>query len=553
MASLYETLEFDLLGDHLAGLAASHLGRERALAIHPLSTLDDVAQSMDQITELRDLLDYDQPPPFDEIAELRPILKKCRITGSMLQPEEIAAVLHFIILIRLLANYFRDRRERIPILLQLAGALVALQSLEKNIANCIDASTSEIKNSASSELAHIRKNIDRAHISARKKMESLLKSYGEKGMLQENVISVRNGRLVLVVKDEHRRRVKGLVHDQSATGSSYFIEPLSVVEDNNRLRELQAEEAKEIERISRRLTDDIREHQSPIDLDYNLYGDLDFIYAKARLSKELSAFQPELTDESMISLFQARHPLLLLRMGEKNVVPLDLSLGEKNRTLIISGPNAGGKTVALKTVGLLTLMTSCGLHIPAQPHSRISLLNSIFANIGDQQSLENDLSTFSSHLQALKEIAEKAHEKSLVLIDEIGSGTDPEEGIALAISLLERLTTRNVLSIVTTHQSPLKAFAYRTQGVENARRNQECGLAVWGSAPKEKGTVVSTREDNCSSERSSGSSPSGRFPTSVVARRRRVIPRTAFRPGSSPSLGGTAGQTRSDRPRARAR
>lgn len=434
--------------------------------MQPATTLAEIEKSQTLITEFRSLVDYDQSPPLDEIADIRPVLRKSRVISSMLQPDELAHLLHFLLIIRRLAAYFADR-SGIPTLKLVTSELMPRKNLEEKIDACIDLVTREVKNSASRELASIRKNIERAHLSARKKMETLQKNYSERGMLQENLISVRNGRLVLVVKDEFRRQVKGLVHDQSATGSSFFIEPLSVVEDNNRIRELQAEEQKEIERILRRLTDDVRAEHAALERNLDLYGDLDFLFAKTRLSQELNAAQPMLCDQPVISLSQAFHPLLFLRMG-KSVIPLDIELGEKNHTLIISGPNAGGKTVALKTVGLLTLMTQCGLHIPAQPHSRIGLLTRIFANIGDQQSLENDLSTFSSHLQALKEIAESADERSLVLIDEIGAGTDPDEGTALAIALLEHLTNRQTLSLVTTHQGSLKAFAFETEGVENA-------------------------------------------------------------------------------------
>ncbi|MBN1559269.1 endonuclease MutS2 [candidate division KSB1 bacterium] len=467
MTSLYETLEFDVLRDHLADLTLSLLGRERVDDMRPFATLADIEKSQTQVSEFRSLLDYDQSPPFDDIVDLRPVMKKSRILNSMLQPDELAYLLRFLILIRRLTAYFSERHERIPTLKLITSELIPLKSLENKIATAIDVETNEVKTNASPELASIRKNIERAHSAVRKKMESLLKIYSASGMLQENLISVRNGRWVLVVKDEFRRKVKGLVHDQSATGSSFFIEPLTVVDDNNRIRELQTEEQKEIERILRHLTEDIRAEQNAIERNLVLYGDLDFIYAKTRLSQALNAFQPIVCEEPVLALALAFHPLLYLRMG-KDVVPLDIELGEKSHTLIISGPNAGGKTVALKTVGLLVLMTLCGLHIPAQSHSRVGLLTSLFANIGDQQSLENDLSTFSSHLQALKEIAEKADDRSLVLIDEIGSGTDPEEGTALAIALLERLTERRALSIVTTHQSSLKAFAFETVGIDNA-------------------------------------------------------------------------------------
>ncbi len=466
--SLYQTLEFDVLLRRLADLAISPHGRERILNIQPVSELSILKIAHEQTTELRDIMDYDQIPPMDDAGDMFSILKRVRVIGSMLQPDECARVAKFLYTIRQLDTFFKERMEKIPNLAQITSHFVALKSLEQEITKCVDVDTLDIKNSASSELALLRKSIERAQGSARRKMESKLKALSAQGYLQENVISVRNGRLVLVVKDEYRRKVKGLVHDQSATGSSYFIEPLEVVDDNNRIRELQTEEAKEIERILRRLTDSIRAHQQEIENNQHLFAELDTVYAKARLSKLLNAFQPELVEESIVDLVQTRHPLLLLRLGEKHVVPMDVTLGKEIETLIISGPNAGGKTVALKTIGLVTLMGLCGLHIPAQPHSKIGLLSQMFANIGDQQSLENDLSTFSSHLQQLKTIAERADSRSLVLIDEIGSGTDPEEGTGLAIALMERLTRQNCLTVVTTHQSPLKAFAYQTEKVENA-------------------------------------------------------------------------------------
>lgn len=468
MESLYETLEFDVVLDRLADLAVSSLGRERIFNIQPFTELSALHIAHHQITELRDIMDYDQMPPIDDVGDLTAILKKVRVVGGMLQPEECARVARFLYIIRQLSQFFKERQEQNPHLSQITSYLKPQKALEHDIIQCVDVETFEIKNSASAELASLRKSIERAQASARRKMESKLKALSAQGYLQENVISVRNGRLVLVVKDEYRRKVKGLVHDQSATGSSFFIEPLEVVDDNNRIRELQTEEAKEIERILRRLTDSIRAHQEDIQHNQDLFAELDAVYAKARLSKLLSAFQPELVNDSIVDLAQARHPLLLLRLGERHVVPLDVTLGKDIETLIISGPNAGGKTVALKTIGLVTLMALCGLHIPAQPHSKIGLLSQIFANIGDQQSLENDLSTFSSHVQQLKTIAERADSRSLVLIDEIGSGTDPEEGTGLAIALMERLTQQNCLTVVTTHQSPLKAFAYQTENVENA-------------------------------------------------------------------------------------
>lgn len=468
MNSLIETLEFDQIKARLADSCVSPLGRERAEAVQFFDDPAPLKTALDQTSELRDLYDYDQPPPIEEVADLRAMLKKVHLQGSLLRIDEFVELQRFLYVIRMLNGYFNSRRERIPQLSKITSEFISIESLEKRIGACIDSDRQEVKSSASPALSSIRKNIARTKAAARHKMESRLKSLSEQGMLQENIISVRNDRLVLVIKEEYKRIVKGLVHDRSATGASLFIEPLDVVDDNNRVRELVAEENREIERILIKLTDEVRERQSEINRDCSVFADIDFINAKAMLSRALNGCRPHITDEPVIELAGARHPLLLLRMGENRVVPMDIRLGEETQTFIISGPNAGGKTVALKTVGLLTMMVLCGLHIPAQPHSRIGLLKNIFANIGDQQSLENDLSTFSSHLQGLKIVAERADSASLVLVDEIGSGTDPEEGMALAVSLLEQLTRRHVLTIVTTHQSPLKAFAYETKGAENA-------------------------------------------------------------------------------------
>lgn len=467
MKKLFETLEFDQIIDRLAELAVSTLGRERIFALIPT----DAIQLLDELkktSEMRDLLDYHQPPPLDDVADLRPVLKKARLIGSMLTAEECAHIFIFLAIIRRLRSYFSAAEANLPTLRTVTSGLTPLKTLEDQLFKCIDPSTFEVKDGASPALASVRKNIDRAQTAARRKMESRMKALAGEGWLQENLIAVRNGRMVLVVKDEFKRKVKGLVHDQSSTGSSFFIEPLEVVEDNNRVRELYAEELKEVEKILRALTDDVRAHLAEIDQNLQVYGEIDFIHAKGRFSQLTHGCMPELEDTPIIALRQARHPLLLLRLGYEHVVSLDVSLGEKNHTLIISGPNAGGKTVALKTIGLLALMTMCGLHIPVSPLSRMGKITRFFALIGDQQSLENDLSTFSSHVQQLKTIVDTADESSLVLIDEIGAGTDPEEGSSLAIAFLEHVTALRCLTVVTTHSSPLKAFAYRTPGVENS-------------------------------------------------------------------------------------
>lgn len=468
MDSVFHTLEFDRIRDRLAQHAASVLGAEQTLLLQPIFEQALLRETLTQTTELRDILDYDQAIPIEGFVDIRPVAKKIALAGAVLLPEEFVDLARCLSVVSRLHRFFATRHEKIPSLLKIVTQLHPLPGLEKEIERCIDLQTAEIKDQASPDLARIRRQILSTESLVRKKIEAYLKQLGSQGFLQEHIIAVRNSRLVLVVKDEYKRRVRGLIHGQSASGASVFLEPLDVVEDNNRVQELLGEETREIERILRALTDRARMDNDAIEQNLAAFTLLDFHYAKASFSRNLHATQPEIVPYPIVAIARGRHPLLVLRLGEKYVEPLDITLGAELSSLIISGPNAGGKTVALKTIGLLVCMALSGLHIPAMPNSQIGSITKIFASIGDQQSIENDLSTFSSHLADLKQIHDSADDHSLVLIDEIGSGTDPEEGIALAISLLESLTMRGSLCVVTTHLSPLKAFAYRTKKAENA-------------------------------------------------------------------------------------
>jgi len=461
-------LEFDQIVNRIAELAVSRYGQDRIFALQPLNDMDAIADALTRVSEMCALLEEDSGIPLQDVGDLDAIFKKSKLAGSVLFAEDCVQVYHFAVCIRRLNHYFSTHTASTRLLSTIFSRFQPTKSLEDTLLRCIDPSTFEIKDNASPALASIRKKIATAQTTARRKMESKMRALSAEGILQENLVAVRNGRLVLVVKDEFKRKVKGLVHDQSATGASLFIEPLDVVADNNYIRELMVEESREIEKILRSLTDDIRIHSPLLDGNLEAFGETDFYHAQARFSKLIHGHQPDLVQEPILSLKDARHPLLVLRLGYQLVVPLDLSLGEKFFTMVISGPNAGGKTVALKTVGLLTLMTLCGIHIPVSPQSRIGMIHQIFAVIGDQQSLENDLSTFSSHVQQLAAISSKADQHSLVLIDEITAGTDPDEGSALAIAFLEQMTRRKCLTITTTHSGVLKSFAYRTDGIENA-------------------------------------------------------------------------------------
>ncbi|MDZ7723135.1 MAG: endonuclease MutS2 [candidate division KSB1 bacterium] len=468
MESVVETLEFDHIRRHLAELATMVQGREKAEALLPLKEKQCIDTALDQTSELCDIIKYDKEPPIEGIPDISGILKRAAVEGSLLKEEECVKVAQCVLSSRKITGFFKSRQEKIPTLGKVTNTLIDLSDVEREISRCIDLSTIAVRDNASPELSAIRHEINRARASARKKIESMMSKLAQQGALQENVVAVRNGRHVLVIKEEYKRKVKGLIHDRSASGSSLFIEPLGVLEDNNRIRDLEIREKDEIEKILYKLSYQIHAVHDELGSNVETLGILDFIYAKARLSIKMQANPPEISENPVIHIAQGRHPLLLLRMGSKKVVPMDINLGEQFNTVIISGPNAGGKTVSLKTLGLLTIMALSGLHIPALPHSKIGIMTQIFASIGDEQSLDQDLSTFSSHLTHLKNIALHADKQHLVLIDEIGSGTDPEEGTSLAIALLEHLTQRGALSVVTTHQSPLKAFAYQTEGVENA-------------------------------------------------------------------------------------
>ncbi len=466
--NIFLTLEFDKIIDHLAQLSISLPGKELVLQIHPLSDLAVIGQHLSEVTELKDILDFDDPFPISGIQDIRSALKKARVAGNFLLPEDFSQVAQTFEAARKINEYLRERKEKYPLIAQVSNQIVSFQSIENAIKRCIDISSLEVLDSASPNLNRIRRSIEIQEQRIRKKLDIMVSNLSRKGYLQENLVVVRDGRLVLMVKDEHRHHVKGLIHDQSATGSTLFVEPFETLGFNNQIRSLKLEERREIEKILTNLTDLIRERLPEIQQTVQALARLDFIYAKAKFSQEIKGSQPAINQKNWLEIIKGKHPLLVLRHdSSRPVTPLDLTIGENLNTLVISGPNAGGKTVALKTIGLLSLMAACGLHIPADPSSDIAIFNNIFAAIGDQQSIENDLSTFSSHVANLRDIVDQVSPSDLVLIDEIGAGTDPDEGAALAIAILEQMNSIGSITIVSTHQGALKVFAHETEGVEN--------------------------------------------------------------------------------------
>ncbi|KAA3660531.1 MAG: endonuclease MutS2, partial [Calditrichaeota bacterium] len=369
---------------------------------------------------------------------------------------------------RKVLSFLRSQHERIPHLWQIVKNLQPVKDLESALKKSVDPVSLEILDSASPELRTIRQEIRTAQQKVRQRLERILKSNSIKDMLRDQVISMREGRQVLMVRDEYRRKIKGIVHDQSSSGQTFFIEPVEIVELNNSVRQFETRERIEIERIVFNLCEIARTHLDELIGNYEILIQVDEIRARALYSRDFLCNPCFVTDSGIVHLEIARHPLLLEKYHkQEDVVSLSISLGKKFNTLVISGPNAGGKTVAMKTVGLVVLMTRMGLHVPASADSEIGIWGRLFVDIGDEQSIEDDLSTFTSHMRRLRTMLESSSKNDLVLIDEMGSGTDPDEGTALALASLQALTTRGVLSIVTTHHGALKEYAHSTSGVEN--------------------------------------------------------------------------------------
>jgi DNA mismatch repair protein MutS2 len=413
-------------------------------------------------------MDSGQSFPIGNFLDIGGYLLSAAIEGSYLEPGAFRHIHDVLDLSARIHRFFSKDRSDFPLLQKIAAPLAANPSLTQEISKSIDLKTLEIRDQASPNLATIRRKTAQARERLRRELDALLHRLWRRGMLQEPLITMRQGRWVLPIKETHRHRIKGVLHDKSASGATIFVEPLETLELNNRVRRLESDERHEIEEVLRGLTDLVRANRSALEQNLEVLICLDCIHAMAVTSRELNHHEPALNAHGLLKIKDGRHPLLSLRKDrERSVVPLNLSIGEVFNTLVITGPNAGGKTVALKTVGLLALMVSCGLHVPADPDSQVPLFNRIFAHVGDAQSIEMDLSTFSANIKGIKTIVDEAACGDLVLIDEIGTGTDPHAGAALAMAVMEVLTSRGVLSVVTTHQGSLKAFAHNTPGIAN--------------------------------------------------------------------------------------
>ena len=462
MSELFEksiqTLELPRVLEMLAACAVTDEGKERSLALRPMTDLDDVQRAQEETTAAVKLLVVRGTPAFGGIKPVAASLQRADMGGSLNTREllEIAGVLRA----ARTAGEYGAGEEKTPIS-HLFHALTPNRFLEDTITNSI-VGEDELADSASPELASIRRHMRATEAKVRDILQKLISSNQSK-YLQEAIITIRSDRYVVPVKSEHKNAIPGLVHDVSSSGSTFFIEPMGVVKANNERRELAAKEKKEIERILAELSAQCAAHKEDILEDYQLLVWLDAIFARAKLSVKLECTQPRLSDK-YLRLRGARHPLL----DQKKAVANDLELGDAFDTLVITGPNTGGKTVTLKTMGLLTLMAQCGLHIPARDDSTVRVFSRVLADIGDEQSIAQSLSTFSSHMVNIVGILKEADDSSLILFDELGAGTDPVEGAALAAAIIESARGLGALVAATTHYAELKVYAMTTPGVENA-------------------------------------------------------------------------------------
>lgn len=464
-ARALHTLDYEKVIAQITSFAATPLGKEKVKQLSPLSNLEKVQRSLEATAEGRAVLQYKSDVPFGGIRDIRPYLKRANI-GAVLSPEELLDIASTIAgarrLKRFLLNVTDETDLALPVMVHWAGQITELKQVQASIAACIDA-RGEVVDQASDELRRIRAGIRRTEREIREKLEHIIRSSRYAPMLQEAIVTLRGDRYVIPVKQAHRTQFGGIVHDQSASGATVFIEPRAVVSLNHKLREWQLKEEREIERLLRELSRTVATAYDALQVNVQALAELDFIFAKAAYAMDTEAARPRLNDSGVIRLKGARHPLI----PKQEVVPIDVELGDQFTTLVVTGPNTGGKTVALKTIGLLTLMAMSGLYIPAEDGSEMAVFKQVFADIGDEQSIEQNLSTFSGHMTNIIRILGDLGEGSLILLDELGAGTDPTEGAALAIALLDHIHQHGCRIVATTHYNELKAYAYNRENVMN--------------------------------------------------------------------------------------
>ncbi|KPL03143.1 MAG: hypothetical protein AMJ73_07660 [candidate division Zixibacteria bacterium SM1_73] len=476
-----KVLEFDKIKKILSSRCLSDWGKELCVALFPYKDKEIIEKEIREVTELKEILLYEERFPLSSIRDIRESLKKAEIEGIYLEPGELLDIGGMLAVSGALLKFMKSREEKYPNIFKLVSQLRSFDQIQAAINSAVDQS-GEIKDSASGKLSDIRHQKKTVRNRLLDKLQSIIGARKVKGPRQDDIITIRDDRYVIPMEEAEFFQQRGIVHDKSKSGATLFVEPLVVVGLNNQLRELSLEEEREIERILKEITSMIRGELEDLKITAKALQRLDFIYAKAKLSSDYDGNPPLLNEQGFINLIEARHPLLnvsgdffpTIDKGEegeaakKTVVPLSLSMGKDYSALIITGPNTGGKTVALKTVGLLTLMALSGLHIPVAPYSEICVFKKIYADIGDEQSIEMSLSTFSSHMTQIKKAVDNSDSETLILLDELGGGTDPKEGVALGEAIMERLIKKEAKVIVTTHHGALKILAEEYPQIRNA-------------------------------------------------------------------------------------
>jgi len=455
----FNVLEFDKIRERLANFATSNFGKELARRLEPASDVEDVRENLNLTSEAVKIFSVNSPP-LGGIRDIREVLKKISL-GSSATAEEFLDILSTMYAMREVKKFFKESDLDTPKLKFRASQIEILGNLEKQLDNAID-EHGAVKDTASSDLQKIRRDLRNAQSRIKTEIFNLLHDADKQKYFQDAIITMRGDRYVIPVKSEYKIQFPGIVHDRSATGATLFIEPMSIVNLNNDVKQLEAEERTEVLRILRVLSDSVRKNSAELSSNVKILAEVDLVFAKAKFAEELHATEPVL--EKFTDLKSARHPLI----DAEKVVPVDIRLGGEFSILLVTGPNTGGKTVSMKTLGLLALMAQSGLYIPAAAGSSLAIYTNIFVDIGDEQSIEQSLSTFSAHMTKIVSILDKVQATDLVLLDEVGAGTDPDEGAALAMAILEKLLQIKTATIATTHYSELKTFAYSTIGIENA-------------------------------------------------------------------------------------
>lgn len=457
----YKVLEYEKIREMLAARAGSSLGKERARSLQPSTDYAEVEEQLEQTAEAVRIHAVTSPP-FGGIHDLRPLLKKIHM-GAVLTLEELVDIRSTLYAMRSVKEFFKGLEIEAPTLKEWAHGIEILGQLERRLENTLDEHGS-LRDDASVELRRLRTEIQKTQNRIKERVGAALRAPENQKYFQEAIVTLRDERYVIPVKAEYRRFFPGIVHDQSATGATLFVEPMAIVELNNDVKQLVLSEQHEVERILRDLSQQIGGQQDILQENLSVLADFDFTFAKAKLAEDMDAQQPVMNREGRAHLRQARHPLI----PRDRVVPIDIELGDAYTMLLITGPNTGGKTVSMKTFGLLVLMAQSGCFLPTAPDSTLPVYQNIYADIGDEQSIEQSLSTFSAHMTHIVDILSKVEADDLVLVDELGAGTDPEEGAALAMAILERLLAVKAATVATTHYSELKTFAYTREGIENA-------------------------------------------------------------------------------------